>query len=134
MACALPLSPQTALVGGSWAIVLGGTLLYIKNKKIPLQLKIIQARIVAQGALLAGCVRVVRPAAAWHLVVAFLLRALLLTPLSTKHPHPPKTHLQGIAAIVSFSSAPEAKIDPRARFTPRSIVPEVAVPAAEKLS
>ncbi len=45
------------LVGGSWALLVGGTLLYVKQKKIPLQLKIIQARMVAQGALLTGCVR-----------------------------------------------------------------------------
>ncbi len=45
------------LVGGSWLAVVAGTLFVVHRKQIPLQLKIIQARIVAQGALLTGCVR-----------------------------------------------------------------------------
>ena len=65
------------LVGGSWALLVGGTLLYVKQKKIPLQLKIIQARMVAQGALLTGCVRA--PLCS-HLPI-FPLRTLLTTTL-----------------------------------------------------
>ena len=43
-------------VGGSWALMLGGTVGFIWTRRIPLQLKIIQGRIVAQAALLGGCI------------------------------------------------------------------------------
>jgi hypothetical protein len=36
--------------------MLGGTVGYIWTRRIPLQLKIIQGRIVAQAALLGGCI------------------------------------------------------------------------------
>ena len=42
------------MIGGTWLALVGGTLFVVQRKKIPLQLKIIQARIVAQGALLGG--------------------------------------------------------------------------------
>ena len=45
-----------ATVGGTWAGVLGLTIAYVWTRRIPLQLKIIQGRLVAQGALLGGCI------------------------------------------------------------------------------
>ena len=44
------------VVGGTWSTVLGATMLYVRQQKIPFQLKVIQSRIVAQGFLLAACV------------------------------------------------------------------------------
>jgi len=41
---------------GLWGTVLGGTFLYISKKQLPTQLKIIQARIVAQAGLIVGAV------------------------------------------------------------------------------
>ena len=43
-----------ALVGGTWGSVLGLTLAFLWSRRMPLQLKVIQGRIVAQGALLGG--------------------------------------------------------------------------------
>ena len=43
-------------IGGTWATILGGTIAFIWTRRIPLQLKIIQGRIVAQSALLGGCI------------------------------------------------------------------------------
>ncbi len=43
-------------VVGTWAGVLALTVGFVWSRRIPLQLKIIQGRIVAQGALLSGCV------------------------------------------------------------------------------
>ncbi len=45
-----------ATVGGTWAGVLALTIGWVWTRRIPLQLKIIQGRIVAQGALLSGCI------------------------------------------------------------------------------
>ena len=110
------------LVGGSWLAVVAGTLFMVHRKQIPLQLKIIQARIVAQGALLTGCVRA-RGAA--PLLQGVQWRA------SSPHSHP-RAHTslapQGIAAIVAATSTPEPKTDPRARFS--SGLPAPAAPAA----
>jgi len=46
------------VVGLAWGTVLGATMFHIRTQKIPFQLKVIQSRIVAQGFLLAGCVRI----------------------------------------------------------------------------
>lgn len=43
-------------IGGAWAVMLGGTVGFVWTRRIPLQLKIIQGRIVAQAALLGGCI------------------------------------------------------------------------------
>ena len=113
------------LVGGSWLAVVAGTLFVVQRKKIPMQLKIIQARIVAQGALLTGCVRGAGPSPP-------LCAPCHGGPPSHCHPalHPASLPppAQGIAAIIAATSTPEPKADPRARF--QSAAPAAATAAA----
>ena len=99
------------LVGGSWLAVVAGTLFMVHRKQIPLQLKIIQARIVAQGALLTGCVRA-RGAA--PLLQGVQWRA------SSPHPHLHPTPLWRRRALLPLSPppAPPSPRLTRARASP----------------
>ena len=78
-----------SMVGGSWLALVGGTLFVVNKKKIPFQLKVIQSRIVAQGALLGACVRAL---AARRARAAPNAAPPLLTPLyysASRLPAPP---------------------------------------------
>lgn len=95
--------------GGLWAACLGGTLLHLARSETPLQLKVIQGRIVAQGALLGG----VLVAAAYHFIVE------------------ERDAPRAVKGVASQKAAPKAM---RNFELPAAVVPAVVAPAGVELS